>query len=125
MFCLVPRTDAGSDWRVGVDDGRLLVEEACSAESYEEGTHEEEKIMTKATFVVCVVMLSALVTAGPNSSFRLEAPATVGTNKLKPGDYKIDVKGDQAVIKAKDGKSFSVPVKIEQAGKQFNEPAVG
>jgi hypothetical protein len=79
----------------------------------------------RTRLIVFVLTLSALGIAGPNASFRLEKPATLGTNTLKAGDYKIAVNGDQAVIKRKDGMSFTVPVKIEQAEKKFNDTSLG
>lgn len=80
----------------------------------------------KAIFVVWTLAISTvgLAMAG-SSSFTLATPAMIGTHKLKPGGYEVNVKKDQAVItNNEDGKSFSVPVKIEQGDKKFYSTTV-
>jgi hypothetical protein len=79
----------------------------------------------KTTFIVGLLALTLTGMATAGSYFTMPAVAMLGTHKLKPGQYQVDVKGDQAVITNADGKSFSVPVKIEQADKKFDTTSVG
>lgn len=55
----------------------------------------------------------------------LTAPAMVGNNQLKPGDYKLKVEGSQAVLTdTQNSKSVNVPVKIENGDKRFDYTTV-
>ncbi len=55
----------------------------------------------------------------------LTAPAMVGANELKPGEYTLKVEGSQAVLtSAQNSKSFSVPVNVENSGKKFDYTSV-
>ena len=79
----------------------------------------------KSLFAVCVLVSAAVLAIAASSTFTLANPANLGTHKMKPGQYEVSVKKDQAVITNEDGKSFSVPVKIEQADKKFDATMVG
>jgi predicted ThiF/HesA family dinucleotide-utilizing enzyme len=68
---------------------------------------------------------AAILVIAASNTFVLANPANLGTHKMKPGQYEVSVKKDQAVITNEDGKSFSVPVKIEQEAKKFGQTMVG
>ncbi len=55
------------------------------------------------------------------SHFNLSSPVDLNGKKLKAGEYDVDLKKDQAVFTNPDGKTFSVPVKIEQAQTKFHD----
>jgi hypothetical protein len=79
----------------------------------------------KSIFVVCALALSMVGIAFAGSTFTLTGTSMLGTHKLKAGEYEVSIKGDQAVITNPDGKSFSIPVKVEQADKKFDTTSVG
>jgi len=64
----------------------------------------------------------AMMMAGMAFAASFTLPNTVDLNgkKLKPGEYAVALKKDQAVFTNPDGKTFSVPVKIEQAQAKFS-----
>jgi len=67
----------------------------------------------------------ALAVASAASSYRVTffQPSVIGGSELKPGDYKIEVNGDKAVIKA--GKNtVEAAVKVETANEKFASTAV-
>lgn len=75
-----------------------------------------------------LILFSATLTlalASSVSSYRITLfqPSLVGGTELKPGDYKIEVNGDQAVIKA--GKNtVQATVKVENSEEKFPSTAV-
>ncbi|MGA2879584.1 MAG: hypothetical protein ABSG13_11590 [Bryobacteraceae bacterium] len=80
----------------------------------------------KSLLIVGALALSSLGIASAKSyNIVLETPVKAGTTELKPGEYKLKVEGSQAVFtSAKDDKSLSVPVKIENSDKKFNDTLV-
>lgn len=82
--------------------------------------------MTAKSFIlICVVGASTISIASAKSYyFTLTAPAKAGATVLKPGDYEVNVKGTQAVFTNNGGKSISVPVKVEQSDKKFDNTSV-
>src|SRR5439155_10432836 len=67
----------------------------------------------------------ALAIASAASSYRvtLFQPSYFGGKELKPGDYKIEVAGDKAVIKS--GKDLlEAPVKVETSNEKFPSTAI-
>ncbi len=79
----------------------------------------------KSIFVVCALAISSVGIATAGSYFTLVNPSTLGTHKLKPGEYEVNVKKDQAMITNPDGKTFAVPVKVEKGEKKFDNTSVG
>lgn len=79
----------------------------------------------KSFLLICVVgIFSVGIVSAKSYSFTLTSPTKAGTTVLKPGDYEVNVKGDQAVITNEGGKSVSVPVKVEQNDKKYDATAV-
>jgi hypothetical protein len=82
----------------------------------------------KKTFVLGVVLsLSSVVFAGQKSyDVIFNAPATVGSVKLAPGQYTVKVNGDNAVFtNSQNAKSVSTPVKVVESGaKKYQYTAV-
>jgi hypothetical protein len=80
----------------------------------------------KSLLIVGALTLSSLGIASAKSyDIVLNAPARAGATELKPGDYKLKVEGSQAVFTdAENAKSVSVPVKVENSDKKFNNTAV-
>ena len=82
----------------------------------------------KKTFVLGVVLsLSSVVFAGQKSyDIIFNAPATVGSVKLAPGQYTVKVNGDNAVFtSSQNSKSVSTPVKVVESGaKKYQYTAV-
>ncbi len=73
----------------------------------------------KSIFVVLTLTLTTAGFALADSIFSLASPAMLGTHKMKPGQYGVRVKKDQAVITDPDGKTFSMPVKVEEGDMKF------
>lgn len=74
--------------------------------------------MKKLLVIFATVALSLATAADKAYKFTLQEPATVNGTQLKPGDYKVQVEGDKAVLKM--GKTvLETPVKVETAQKKF------
>src|SRR5215471_18681077 len=73
---------------------------------------------------VCFGALAiAVASAASNYSLTLFEPSTIGAKELKPGDYRLEVNGDKAVIKA--GKNtVEAAVKIENGSEKFQRTVV-
>jgi hypothetical protein len=82
--------------------------------------------MTAKSFVfMCVVGVTSIGIASAKSySITLSSPAKAGATMLKAGDYEVSVKGSEAVFTNGSAKSVSVPVKVEQSDKKFENTAV-
>ncbi len=78
--------------------------------------------MTVRTFLMVGALTLASVGLALAKSYDIQllAPAKAGNIELKPGEYKLKIEGSQAVFTdVRSGKSFSVPVKIENGDKRF------
>jgi hypothetical protein len=84
--------------------------------------------MTGKTFLmVGALTLSTLGIASAKSyDIVLAQPAMAGATELKAGEYKVKVEGSQAVFTdVQNAKSsFSVPVKVENSDRKFNNTEV-
>ena len=69
------------------------------------------------TFALAISTIG--IASAKSYGFTLTAPTKVGTVTLKPAEYEVSVKGDQAIFTSDSGKSVSVPVKIGQSDKKF------
>ena len=66
----------------------------------------------------------ALAVASAESyKVRFATPVTVNGTKLKPGDYKIEMNGNEAVLKY-DGKTLKVPATLEKRYQTYSETTV-
>ncbi len=78
-----------------------------------------------------LILASALAVSGVSLAIAksidvtFSSPAIAGTAKLKPGAYRVELKGDTAVFKA-EGKNepISVPVKVQTGDKKFDVTTV-
>ncbi len=77
----------------------------------------------QSKFMVPVLAL-AMAAVSFAANFTLVDRATVAGKKLKTGDYQVSLKKDQAVFTDPDGKTFSIPVKVEQAATKFSNTFV-
>jgi hypothetical protein len=69
-------------------------------------------------------VMAGLAVASPRSyTVSLFAPATVGTTELKPGDYKIEVNDQKAVIHQGKVRTES-DVKVEEGDTKFAKTVV-
>jgi hypothetical protein len=73
----------------------------------------------KSMFAVPVMAFSLAGMAFAGSYFTLTDTAQVTGKELKPGEYEVSLKKDQAVITTPDGKTMKLPVKVEQAPTKF------
>ena len=73
--------------------------------------------MKKFAFGFAVIAL-AVASAADTYRVTLLEPSTIGGKELKPGDYKVTVDNNKAVIKGRD--SVEVNVKVETTDKKFN-----
>lgn len=74
---------------------------------------------TKSMFAVPALALALAGFAFAGSYFTLADTANLAGQKLKAGEYEVNLKKDQAVFTNPDGKTFKVSVKVEQADKKF------
>ena len=72
------------------------------------------------------LLFAALCTASTKQyTVTFVTPVQVGAVKLAAGEYKVKVEGSQAVFTdAQSKSSVTVPVKIENSDKKFNNTAV-
>ena len=82
--------------------------------------------MKKLFAFVVLLCLASLSFAGQKSfTVVIDKPATVGSAKLAPGEYKVKVDGANAVFtNTFNYKSVSTAVKVETGDKKFKETAV-
>jgi hypothetical protein len=73
----------------------------------------------KSMFAVPVMTFALAGMAFAGSYFTLTDTAHVTGKELKPGEYQVSLKKDQAVITTPDGKTIKIPVKVEQASTKF------
>jgi hypothetical protein len=65
----------------------------------------------------------AIASAASSYHFSLFQPSVVAGKELKPGDYKVELNGDKAIIKA--GKqTVEAAVKVETGTEKFSETSV-
>ncbi len=78
--------------------------------------------MKKLFLVLIAVAVSGLASA-KTYNVTLYQPTIVGDSELKPGDYKVDVENDKAVIRA--GKQrVEASVTVESAGEKYPSTSV-
>lgn len=65
----------------------------------------------------------AIVSAASSYHFSIFEPSFVAGQELKPGDYKIELNGDKAMIKA-GKKTVETAVKVENGNEKFSETSV-
>jgi hypothetical protein len=76
-------------------------------------------------FVGALGLASLGIASAKSYDIMLNAPAMAGSTQLKPGEYKLKVEGTQAVFAEVEGsKTWTVPVKVENAAQKFDQTAV-
>jgi hypothetical protein len=79
-------------------------------------------MMKKVALGIATLAL-ALASAAESHRFTLYQPATVNGTELKPGDYKIEITDNKAVIK--QGKqSVEATVRLENSDEKFGNTSV-
>jgi hypothetical protein len=79
----------------------------------------------KSLLIVGALTLTSIGIASAKSyDVVLSATSKVGNTELKAGQYKLKVDGAMATFTDQDSKTFSVPVKIENAGKKFQATSI-
>ena len=79
--------------------------------------------LTRLVFLMATLAL-AIASAASAVKMKLDKPAFFGDTQLKPGEYKVEVDGDKAVIKL--GKnSIETAVKTQTENRKFNSTQVG
>ena len=79
----------------------------------------------KTLLLTGALALSILGVASAKSySIVISESAKVGTSTLKPGEYSVSVKGDQAVFHSDAQKDVTVAVKAEQGSTKFGNTAI-
>ena len=80
----------------------------------------------KSLLIVGALTLSSIGIASAKSfDVVLGTPTMAGSTELKAGEYKLKIEGTQAVFtEAQGSKSFTVPVKVQNADKKFDQTTV-
>lgn len=79
---------------------------------------------TKSLLLIGTLALAGIASA-KSYDIVLSAPAKAGSVQLAAGAYSLKVKGTNAIFtNVETGKSFTAPVKLEDAGKKFSTTAV-
>jgi hypothetical protein len=80
--------------------------------------------MTMRKVLPLFMVVAGLAVAGARSyTVSLSRPNMLGATELQPGDYKIEVVGDKAVIRQGKVQTES-PVKVEEGDKKFDNNVV-
>ena len=80
--------------------------------------------MTMRKVLPLFMVVAGLAVAGARSyTVSFTRPNMLGTTELKPGDYKIEVDGDKAILRQGKTQAES-PVKVEEGDKKFDNNAV-
>jgi hypothetical protein len=76
------------------------------------------------TLLILIAVASALASAAAKTyEVSLSSAVWIGTNELKPGTYKLEIEGDQAVLRT--GKTvLKVPAKIETGSQKYSSTAI-
>jgi hypothetical protein len=81
--------------------------------------------MKKSLVLTGAVALFSLIASAKSYEIALSNPAMAGNVQLQAGEYNVTVKGNVATFTNQDTfKSFTAPVKIEQAPQKFGQTAV-
>jgi hypothetical protein len=77
-------------------------------------------------FVLLFSTLALVVASAAENTyhFTLQEPASVNGAILKPGDYKIQVEGDKAILKSGKKTVMETPAKLETAEHKYSATAV-
>lgn len=79
---------------------------------------------TKSLLIVGALALASIASA-KSYDIRLDEATTVGNTQLKAGEYRVKVNGSQATfIDAMSSKTYTAPVKMENADKKFDQTTV-
>ena len=73
--------------------------------------------------LVSFMTAAMIVSAAGSYRFTISRGATVNGNQLQPGDYKIEMKGDTAVLKH-DKQTVEVPARVETQPDKFPSTTV-
>ena len=65
----------------------------------------------------------AVASAAANYTVTFYQPVMVNGSELKPGDYKLELKDNTAVLK-QGKKEANAPVKVEQGGEKYDRTSV-
>jgi hypothetical protein len=87
----------------------------------------QEEVIETMSFTKLVVCFGALAmavaSAASNYNVTLFEPSVIGSKELKPGDYRVEVNGEKAVIRA--GKNtVEATVKVESGNEKFGKTVV-
>jgi hypothetical protein len=81
--------------------------------------------MKKSLLLIGVLSLSSLAFAGTKKyDISLSVASKVGTVKLAPGAYKMQIDGDKAIFTDAKNKTVTVPVKLETSPTKFSATSV-
>jgi len=79
----------------------------------------------KSLLIVGALTLTSIGIASAKSyDVVFSATSRVGNTELKAGEYKLKVDGGMATFTDQDSKTFSVPVKVENANKKFQSTSI-
>src|ERR1019366_1155926 len=80
--------------------------------------------MTMRKVLPLFLVVAGLAVAGTRSyTVSLTRPNMIGATELQPGDYKIEVVGDKAILRQGKVQTES-PVKVEEGDKKFDNNVV-
>jgi hypothetical protein len=80
--------------------------------------------MKKLLVVFATLALAVVSAADKTYNVSLNEPASVNGTQLKPGDYKLQVEGDKAVLKMGKKTVVESPAKVETAEHKFDTTSV-
>ncbi len=77
----------------------------------------------KRRFLLVFAVAGLAIASAKSYAVKLFEPALLGTTQLSPGEYKVEVVGDKAVVS--NGKmQAEAPVKMEENGAKYSSTTV-
>jgi len=82
--------------------------------------------MKTKTLLASGAMLLSMVAIGSAKTWDIvvDSATRAGAVTLPAGNYSVKLKNSEAVFKADSGKTYNVPVKVEQNNRKFDETTV-
>jgi len=74
--------------------------------------------------VILIGLLAALAMSGKSFKLMIEQPVEIGKVMVQPGDYKIEVEGETAVLKTKKGVEVVKATKLQSGSEKFTRTAM-
>ena len=74
--------------------------------------------------IALVLLLAGIVVSAKTYTFNLSNPTRFGTATLKPGEYKVNVDGEQVLLLDRTGHEVEATAKVESSTYKYSGTAI-